>query len=46
MALGCRLTDIDESAGCSFAELFGFVGESDFDDARNVTRRRLDPDSV
>ena len=40
------LTDIDESAGSAFAELFRLVGESDFDDAGDVARRRLHPDRV
>ena len=44
--LRVELTDIDESAWRALAELLRLVRQSHFDDARNVTRWRLDADGV
>ena len=40
------LTSVDESSRCSFAELFGFVGQRDLHDPGDVTGRSLDPDGM
>lgn len=39
-------TCVYEPPRCSFAELFGLVGQGDLDDPGNVSGRRLDPDGV
>lgn len=40
------LTNIDESARCSFAKLLGFVGKGHFDHTGNVPGRRLHADGM
>lgn len=40
------LTSVDESAGSTFAELFGFVGESYFNNSWNVPWWCLNSDGV
>jgi len=41
-----RCTGVDEAAGSALAEVFRLIGQRDFNDARNVTRRCLNTDRV
>lgn len=40
------LTGVDEPPWSTLTELLGLVRQGDFDDSRNVPRRRLDTDGV